>query len=68
MKVKYYKIKINWRFDRSCRIFIEISANIIVSILIKLSIYTQHYCPSMGKGMYGMNVHKAVANKEKKQA
>jgi phosphoribosylglycinamide formyltransferase-1 len=40
--------------------------NIIVPIPIKLSIYTQHYCPSMGKGMYGMNVHKAVvANKEK---
>jgi hypothetical protein len=40
--------------------------NIIVPILIKLSIYTQHYCPSMEEGMYGMNVHKAVvANKEK---
>jgi hypothetical protein len=49
MKVKYYKIKINWtRFDLA-GFFIEIS-KILFSYPIKLSIYTQHYCPSI-KGM-----------------
>jgi phosphoribosylglycinamide formyltransferase-1 len=41
--------------------------NIIVSYLIKLSIHPALLPKYGGKGMYGMNVHKAVvANKEKR--
>jgi folate-dependent phosphoribosylglycinamide formyltransferase PurN len=71
MKVKYYKIKINWtRFDRSCRIFIEISAKYYCFYPNKIINIHPALLPKYGgKGMYGMNVHKAVvANKEKKQA
>jgi phosphoribosylglycinamide formyltransferase-1 len=60
MKVKYYKIKINWtRFDRSCRILLKFPQNIIVSYPNK--IINIHPALPWRKGMYGMNVHKAVA-------
>jgi hypothetical protein len=49
--------------------FIEIPQNIIiVPIPIKLSIYTQHYCPSMEEGNVWNECKAVVANKEKKQA
>jgi phosphoribosylglycinamide formyltransferase-1 len=70
LKVKYYKIKINWtRFDRSCRVLLKFRKILLFHPNKIINIHPALLPKYGGKGMYGMNVHKAVvANKEKKQA
>ena len=49
--------------------FIKDSEAFIKAFLIKLSISILRYCPKFGgKGMYGINVHKAVIEKKKQKA